>query len=304
MSGAVGGPAATDEIPAAPDATAAPDSSDPLSLTLAYRARFDECGPDGTLRSAGLMRWAQDCAWIHSERLGFTRDWYAARGLWWVVRCAELNVLGAVALGETVSVTTTLTGYRRVWVRRRTEVTRASGERVAAVLTDWVITNGRGAPIRVPDDFLAPLGTRVQTFTPGRVVLPPPPPGAAREEVVVRNVDIDPMAHMNSAAYLDELEECLLAAGRADWLTRVPRRYRVEYVSAAALGERLAGETWSLGGGIAHRLLGPDGAERMIATVDDQTLHDDFREAVRAARPLRAPGKDAGAGQVRPVRTA
>ncbi len=283
-----------DGLPAA--ATDAADSGDPLSLTLAYRARFDECGPDGTLRSAGLMRWAQDCAWIHSERLGFTREWYAARGLWWVVRCAELNVVGAVALGETVSVSTMLSGYRRVWVRRRTDVRRVSGEPVATALTDWVLTNGRGVPTRVPDEFVVPLGARVQTFTPGRVSLPPTPRDSARREVVVRSVDIDPMAHMNSAAYVDEFEECLVAAGRADWLRRVPRRYRLEYVSAAAAAEHLIAETWPQGGGVAHRLLAPDGTERMLATVDEQTAHDDFREAVSAARPRHAPGKDAGAG--------
>lgn len=294
MNDADGVRAVPDDVPAA--AADAAGVGDPLSLTLSYRARFDECGPDGTLRSAGLMRWAQDCAWIHSERLGFTRDWYAARGLWWVVRCAELNVLGTVALGETVSVSTVLSGYRRVWVRRRTEVRRASGERVAIALTDWVLTNGRGAPTRVPDEFVVPLGTRVQTFTPGRVALPPPPPDAARREVIVRLVDIDPMAHMNSAAYVDELEECLLEAGTAEWLTRVPRRYRLEYVSAAAAAEHLTAQTWPQGAGVAHRLMGPDGTERMLATVDVQTTHDDFREAVSAARPRHAPGKDAGAG--------
>ena len=59
---------------------------------------------------AGLLRWAQDCAWIHSERLGFhevvrrrgdSGGWCAAR---------SCNVLADVAMGETTAVTTTMVG--------------------------------------------------------------------------------------------------------------------------------------------------------------------------------------------------
>ena len=117
--------------------------------SVAYRARFDESDPNGLLRSAGLLRYAQDAAWIHSEKLGFTREWYAERGLWWLVRCAELLLTGDIRMGETVIATTEIVGYRKVWARRRTEVARESGEVVAILLSDWVITDSRGAPTRV-----------------------------------------------------------------------------------------------------------------------------------------------------------
>ena len=51
-----------------------------------YRVRFDEAGPDGSLKSGGYLRFAQDLAWIHSESGGFGRDWYSERGLTWLVR--------------------------------------------------------------------------------------------------------------------------------------------------------------------------------------------------------------------------
>ena len=265
-----------------------------LRFTTAYRARFDECGPDGTLRSSGLMRWAQDAAWIHSEHLGFTREWYAARGLWWVVRCAELNVLGDVLMGETVSVTTAIQGYRKVWARRRTEIMRETDARVATVITDWVITDARGQPTRIPDEFLA--RTHLVTFTPGRVPLPPTPTDAHRRTVAVRPVDLDPMAHVNSAAYVDELDESLPGAGGDAWLARTPRRYRLEYVASASMGDLLTAETWAQAQGMAHRLVGPGDAELLRATVDGETAHDAFREAVAARRSWLGPGKDAGAG--------
>ena len=56
--------------------------------------RFDEAAPDGRLRTSGLLRYAQDLAWIHSASLGFDRGWYGERGLTWLVRAANVAVLG------------------------------------------------------------------------------------------------------------------------------------------------------------------------------------------------------------------
>ena len=90
-------------------------------VTVPYRVRFDECGADGIVRTSSLLRYAQDVAWVHSEQLGFDREWYTSRGLAWVVRAAELGILQSVPLGMTLSVSTRITGFRKVWARRRTE---------------------------------------------------------------------------------------------------------------------------------------------------------------------------------------
>jgi len=188
---------------------------DPHRETVRYRARFDECGPDGRLRTSGLMRWAQDCAWVHSERLGFGREWYAARGLGWLVRCAVLDVVEPAVLGETASVSTAVVGWRRVLARRRTAVTGPDGRPIATILTDWVLTDARGTPTRVPADFARIFGGAVP-FEPARVSLEPTPPGATEMRFAVRDHEIDPMAHANNAVYVDWLEEAArtLGAGR------------------------------------------------------------------------------------------
>ena len=72
-----------------------------------YRVRFDEAGPDGRLRTSGLLRYTQDLAAQHSEALGYDRAWYAARGLTWLVRAAEIEVLGAIPYGVDLLGTTT-----------------------------------------------------------------------------------------------------------------------------------------------------------------------------------------------------
>ena len=54
------------------------------------------------------------------------------------------------------------------------------------------------------------------------------------------------MGHVNNAAYLDYLEEALIAAGPAALaaMAATPRRVRLEYVQAAAPSAVLAGAAW------------------------------------------------------------
>ncbi|HEY5629891.1 MAG TPA: acyl-ACP thioesterase domain-containing protein [Candidatus Limnocylindrales bacterium] len=258
-------------------------------ITVPYRARFDECGPDGLVRSSALLRYAQDVAWIHSERLGFTRDWYAERNLAWVVRAAELAILAPLPLGETITLSTQVIGFRRVWARRRTEGRLDDGTLALWGHTDWVIIDTvRGMPGRFPPEFLARFDVPPDPFEPGRVTLPPAPPDAviATQSTVVRPQDIDPMAHVNNAAYLDYLEEAVLAAGGgASALTSaIPRRFRIEYVQAAAAGSTLMSSLWPIAAelgndgsvgvqppaGLAWRLVDDEGRElaRALVTAD------------------------------------
>ena len=206
------------------------------------------------------MRWAQDAAWVHSERMGFRREWYAARGLWWLVRCAELEVLSGVALGETAAVTTQVVGWRKVWARRRTQIVGASGEPAALAITDWVLTDARGLPTRVPAEFGEVFGA-VETFQPARVTLEPTPSEAASLRFSVRDHEIDPLAHANNAVYVDWLEEAARAIG-VDGL----RRFRLEFVAPAARGAEVVSRAWHREAGVGYRLEGANGAELLRAT--------------------------------------
>jgi acyl-CoA thioesterase FadM len=238
-------------------------------ISVPYRLRFDECGPDGNARTSSLLRYAQDIAWIHSEGLGFTREWYAERGLAWVVRAAEMVILAPVPLGTTLLFSTAPTGFRRVWGRRRTEARLPDGELAMWGHTDWVMTDHRGMPGRIPAEFPAAFALPLGTFEPVRVPLPETPAMATVLRSIVRPQDIDPMGHVNNAAYLDFLEEALDAAGDPGrrMLTAVPRRVRLEYAAAAAAGAALTGAAWPEAGmadaseGWAWRLTDDDGRD-------------------------------------------
>jgi acyl-CoA thioesterase FadM len=276
------------------------------TASVPYRVRFDECGPDGLVRSSALLRYAQDVAWIHSERLGFDRDWYATRGLTWLVRAARVVVLRPVPLGTTLDVSTTVVGFRRVWARRRTDGHLPDGTPAYWAFTDWVIVDPRGLPTRVPAEFPARYGSLPGPFEPGRVTLAPTPSGASVWDGVVRPQDLDPLGHVNNAAYLDYLEEALLSAGSAAAaaVASLPRSIRIEYLVQAAPGAMVHGATWaepSAGqdndpdGGWAWRLTddgGSDLARGRLGAVDDGSEDRDPHDAGRAGDGQRADGSN------------
>jgi acyl-ACP thioesterase len=236
-----------------------------------YRVRFDEAGPDGLLRTSGLLRYAQDVAWLHSTARGFDRDWYGQRQLTWLVRAAELAVLVPVPMGTTLLSRTAVVGQRRVWARRRGEFILPDGSLAGWVHTDWVMIDGRGGLTRIPAIFAEEFRIPESTAQMARVPLPPTPAGAEARQFVVRPHELDPMDHVNNAVYLDWFEEAILAANGGDRsdLTVVPRRYRLEYAAAADPGAQLQDSAWRDDGGAwSYRLKGPDGPDLFRATLD------------------------------------
>src|SRR3990172_4138164 len=164
--------------------------------------RFEECQPGGEIRASAFLRYAQDAAWVHSDAAGFGRDWYLERGLTWLVRCVELDVLGPSGPGDTLSVGTEVTGLRRVWARRRGEVLGPDGALVGVVMPDGVMPGPGFVPVRVPAEFFEVFPPVPDGFDPASVALPPTPPQAHLRRFPVRPSDIDPMAHLNNTPYL------------------------------------------------------------------------------------------------------
>jgi len=230
-----------------------------------YRVRFDEAGADGRIRTSALLRYAQDVAWRHSEDLGFDRRWYTERGRWWVVRALELEVLAPISMGRTLRLSTAVIGHRRIWARRLGECRLADGSLVAAVNTDWVILDARGRLVRIPEDFGLSFSNPELPGEILRVDQGEPPADGARLEIRVRPQDLDPMGHVNNAAYLDWIEEVLLAAGRDDAVAALPRRLRLEYRASAEPGDSLVAIAWDGPAGWNVRILRADGAELVRA---------------------------------------
>ena len=238
-----------------------------LRHSAQYRVRFDEAGPDGLARTSGLLRYAQDVAWRHSEAVGLDRAWYAERGLGWVVRAAQLEVRRPVPLGAELDVTTEVLGFQRIWARRRAECRLPDGELGAWVETDWVVLDDRGVLARVPPELIERFPTPPVASALLRVRQDAPPERVARRRLDVRRQDIDPMNHANNAVFVDWIEEVLDGVG----LVRdCPRRYRLEFAAPAVLGMTLDATAWPAAGEKAWhvRLSAPDGTVVLRALVE------------------------------------
>jgi len=231
----------------------------------AYRVRFDEAGVDGLVRASTLLRYVQDVAWVHSERLGFDRPWYAERGVAWLVRAAEVAVLGRIPMGASIDLTTDVVGHRKVWARRRSEAF-LDGTVVGWIHTDWVLVDRRGALARIPPEIDAAFPNPIADFQIGRVELAETAQQpAAERRFRVRPHELDPNGHVNNATYVDWLEESIPDESA---MRQVPRRYRLEYAAAAGPGDELVATAWPDGSSWSQRLRLAAGGELVRARLE------------------------------------
>ncbi|HET9851529.1 MAG TPA: acyl-ACP thioesterase domain-containing protein [Candidatus Limnocylindrales bacterium] len=243
-----------------------------------YRVRFDEAGPDGNLRTSVLLRYAQDIAWRHSEQLGFDREWYASRGLGWVVRGVELDLAAPIPMGTTLRISTAVVGHRRIWARRLGECRFADGRLAARITTDWVLLDARGRIVRIPDDF----GVAFANPEVRSEILRLPADAAeplARHRLTVRPSDLDPIDHVNNAVYVDWLEEAIEAAGWSSSSAAsgaasgaacgaAPGTLRIEYLASAARGDAIEVQLYGAAHAWRARIRRADGLDLVRAARD------------------------------------
>lgn len=238
-------------------------------LEVDWRVRFDECGADGRLRTSGFLRFAQETAWLHSEAAGFDRRWYLERDLVWLVRGVELRLSGPVEHGQRLRVSTEVAGGRRVLARRHSWFAATDGSPRAEALIDWVLIGPSGSPVRVPEEIASVFSaTPLPGFAPIDLRLPRVPAEALAHELDVRGRDIDPMGHVNNAAYVDLAEEALLAAGAAEAVAAESRAWDLLFVRPAGPGEHLRGVAWRDGEAWLYRLESAAGEELFRARLN------------------------------------
>lgn len=228
----------------------------PRTYTCSFRVRYYECDPYGHVSNANYLRYATQAATEASADAGYSRAEYAELGTLWLIREAGMEYLRPVSYGETLEVKTWVSDFRRVRSRREYEMTVAeTGELAARGYNDWIyMSAASGQPARIPEAMLNAFFPETAPTAEGPKREPFPeapllPPGAftARRRVLWHHLDIE--GHMNSAWYLNLVEEVVLdATEHARWpiqraqeegFTYFAREHRIEYLRPVLLGDEL-----------------------------------------------------------------
>jgi acyl-CoA thioester hydrolase len=233
-----------------------------------FRVRFDEAGADGTLRTSAYLRWMQDAASVHSSAAGYTREWYREHGIFWLVRHLDLRIHRPSHPGEILDVSSEVLGFRRIWARRRSEFHTADGNLAAEADIDWVLTTAAGRPTRVPDEIVRRFPALETEYAPARLDMPAMPDDAATETRRAEPHELDPMAHLNNAAYLDQFESALDAIDSSSLRSVVPRHLLLEYLAPAPPAALLTWRVWHIDRGAAGLVSDEAGTTlaRIVAT--------------------------------------
>jgi hypothetical protein len=90
----------------------------------------------------------------------------------------------------------------------------------------------------------------------------------SRVELAVRLAELDPMGHVNNAAYLDYLDDQFLGSPGTPDAMHAPRRYRAEFVASAEPASTLTGSGWPDGHAWRFRLTDAGGRELLRARLE------------------------------------
>jgi acyl-CoA thioester hydrolase len=225
-----------------------------------FRVRLYECDAYGHVNHANYLRYMQEAALDASTAVGYNKEWYDARGRFWLILQTGITYLRSLRFDDTVIVKTWVSDFRRATSRRRYQLHIAgSGELAAEGFSDWVYLDVNSLrPVRVPPDMAAaftppgglPPGAERDPFPEQ----PPVPEGAYHMQRRTRWSEIDPAGHVNNAAYLTFFEDCAMelmvdrgwpaARMHADGFGIVAREFRIQYQSPAVLDDLLEVTTW------------------------------------------------------------
>jgi acyl-ACP thioesterase len=179
-------------------------------FTGTARAGLADVAPSGRMRLDALARWIQDVSYADMEDAGLA-------GLAvWVIRRMRIRVARFPRFGERFKLETFCSGLGRMWAERRVTIT-PKGARKGAVeaVTLWVHLDPSGErPVPLLPQELdtfseAASGRRVTA----RLRHPRPHEIQNKRRWRFRHTECDLAGHVNNSAYLEPVEEELLANG-------------------------------------------------------------------------------------------
>ena len=170
----------------------------------------------GRTKPSALLRFAQEAAEGHCQKLGADWDTMAGKGLFWAVIRQRLEIARLPENGETVTVKTWPMPTTRVAYPRATEGYDEEGKLLFRLISLWVIVDASSRAMILPGKS----GVDVEGITLGCELKSPAGLGSAEFTAeslrTVGFTELDVNGHMNNTRYLDWLCDLRPAAFHRD----------------------------------------------------------------------------------------
>jgi len=203
-----------------------------------FRVRSYETDQQGRLQAPILCKWLEEAAVGHAKILDVAVETLFEHGVAWVLSRLQMTMGRWPASGEEIVVETWPEAASRLFTERRFEIFDASGNRIGAVSTLWLVLDlVRRRPIRLPPlvmDRLAAIdiGTELTDFTDLEAL------ETVQNELAytVRRSDLDLADHVNNTSYVEWAVE---AVRDEVWGTHDLAQLEIQYLSECHHGQTI-----------------------------------------------------------------
>lgn len=225
-----------------------------VSFERRFRVRNYECDAYGHVNHANYLRFMQEAAFDASADVGYPLERYEQMNRLWLVRESDITYKRPLTYNDEFVIRTWVEDFRRVRSSRHYEFAMVSnGEPVAEASTEWVfLDRDTQRPASIPPEMVTAFSDGAPPAGPRREPFPQAPPfpeGTFKLRSRVEWRDIDGLHHVNNASYLSYVEECNIQAAAAhgwpvarildEGMAIVARRYRIEYLQPAVMGDEI-----------------------------------------------------------------
>ena len=182
-----------------------------------------------------MFRMLQEVSGEHCDRLGFSMEVMAPKGLIWVIVRHRLNVFRYPEAGEEIQLETWPGLTRHGLFPRHYEIKDSKGELIAESVALWTLVDVNSRKMIKPENY----GIDLAGMVTGREKPNPKAPEKLQQdkvfEFVVPEEYLDSNGHMNNTRYYRMAEDCIKEQIAGKTLVNAS----TEFASEALLGDKL-----------------------------------------------------------------
>lgn len=232
-----------------------------------FKVRTYECGADGFATLPTICNFLQEAASINAESLGFSKSNFASAGenVSWVLTRLVVRMNRYPKWEEEVFVETFPRGGRKIVAWRDFEIFDASGARLGAASSEWMLIDlATRRIVAIPEAVFAaadPADAPVFGEMPFSKFKFPADESAAPLSFRAQKSHIDLNGHVNNVHYIEwMLEPCANAR---------PLAMEIVFRSETLAGDDVMAECAKTEDKTYHRVYAPTGQDHVVAWTSD-----------------------------------